>query len=463
MTKVEMSGQKRTPYQKGLTLEEAREETRAQRAALDVIAQEDNADINAICAETIEGRAENRALRAVLEMSNTVNQVNLPTLAALQEAQLNAPASATNHVADEAEDMLSLKIHPDMKASELLTMLERLESGKKTTTRPPIIPRSALQPRPRLVLRSFGLKQKATRQKLLAGSTPSYSRDDSPTNVLVGNDVEASAKIRRRKKQAARAGRDSERPPGLAGTHPSNYKLAAKPRGLGEVQPASERRFTNSGGPGETQPAYHANTTMTDADTTDGFPYEATNIDPRLTGYFPTPNYGGPGYFPEPSRNVNSAATGHAGSTSINRSSNAHFNSSGVPVSPRFAIEYQSPYTQGSDRYFGAKGYLHGRGGRGNGGLSDLIPGTMVGTSSPSTYAPSPSSDNPRPYQQEQSNTGNRLPIDHPANYEKKVDVEKEEDLDEYLNSDDYWLYLTRVCPQLAAEYLEDVYQKQQK
>jgi hypothetical protein len=444
-----MSEQKRTPYQKGLTLEEAHEEAQAIRAALE------------------ETNAENSALRAALAEAHAENR------AALEDARSGALTSAPNNVAAATEVNLD-GIDPNIEPSELLATLQRLESGQTTNT-PQGIAEHSFNPR-NVAYNSPGIQQMAAVKQAPAGLSSSYNGNAPSTNVQVNRDIATPAETRRSKKRAARAERDRNRPTGLAGTHPANYSPSTNTGGLAGPHPANYYNSTNSGGHAGihlanyvnsnnsggfagTYPADYSNCTMECPGTTGNFPYEDANIDPRLRSHFPTPNYGGPGYFPELHQNNNSAPRAPVNNNDNSNSSNGYFNLSGVQVSPRFATEYESPYTNGSARYFGATGYPHGRG---RAAVGDLVPGSVVRTSDPSTFTPSPSHGYPEPHQHEHSDGGNVLTTGGSDNFEQMSETHRELARAEYLNPDEYWKWLNRICPELANNYPAEVFPEQQ-
>jgi hypothetical protein len=423
-----MSEQKRTPYQKGLTLEKAREEARAIRAALE------------------ETNAENSALRAALAEAHAENRV------ALEEARSGALTSAPSHVAAATEVNLD-GIDPNIEPLELLAILQRLESGQTTNT-PQGIAEYSFNPH-NVVYNSAGTQQMATVEQAPAGLSSSYNGNAPSTNVLASHDTAMPAETRRNKKRAARAGRDRNHPGGLAGPHPTNYYTSTNSGGHAGIHPANYVNSTNSGGFAGTHPADYSNSAMEYPGTTGNFSYEDANIDPRLRSRFPTPNYRGPGYFPEPHQNNNPAPRAPVNNNDNSNSSSGYFNSSGVQVSPRFATEYESPYTNGSVRYFGATGYPHGRG---RAAVGDLVPGSVVITSDPSSLTSSLSHGYPEPHQHEDSDGGNVLTTGGLGNIEQMSETHRKLAQAEYLNPNEYWEWLNRICPELANNYLAEVF-----
>jgi len=459
VTLFSMSEEQKIPYQKGISLKQAWAGVHAQRLAL----EETNAEGSALHKD-LAGEGGNPVLDPVLK-----------------ELKEEKPQSVAKDAAATTEDDPFSNFDPNMQASELSAIFDRLESGQVTATRPTTNAKPVPYARPRIVLRSFGTQPTANRQIIPPGPFSSDIRSVGLKNGTISQHAAMSAKTRRYHKVAVRAEQGSRGPPSFAGAYPSNYSRPTYSGGLAKTHPPDHTRYKNSFGLASTHPANYARSSNP------GQRFEiGVTIDPALTsaselggggradhahstiGYaedignfsyedsrsnrFQAPNYGGPGYFPDPYQNARRAPHGPASQQNSNSSSNGSSISTNLRVSPRFAVEYQSPYTEGST-YFGAKGYPHGRGGRGNADVGDFIPGTMVGSSRSNTDArPSPSSYYPEPPRNEQSNDGNGRARGDSSTDGDMSQTHMELLQEEYLNPGAYWAWLMEVCPQLAAE-----------
>ncbi len=352
-----MSETRRTPYQKGITLEEARAGARAALA-------------------TLEWECNTEADRALEEARSVIRAPGAVTITAEVER-------AADH-----------------------------DTSYRSSIMPHAAAHSSFNPH-RLVFHRHGTPadEHAPDNLFL-----SYDMNNPSTDVPDGHDMADSFSPRKRIKHADRLGRESNDSSSLATTSAFN--------GFG-----STLQYAATG----------------------NFQYEERNIDPALRSRMPTPNYGGPGYFPDPHPNVDASLRGHAN----NDSSIGYYNSDDVPAASalpaRFAAQYVSPYTSGSERYYGATGYPHGRGRH----VGELVPGTIAMPPAPSQHVEDPDNFYPElPQGDEQSycypelTTQQSLAGQTTSNfggssiYRSVGSEEQQLASDEYLEPEQYWRYL---------------------